>query len=156
MTRKCLPALVLFFLCFFSLNLKAQDYKNAIGVRLGTYTGVNFKTFLNADDALDFNLSFRTHNGYKDVRLTGLYQIHAPIEDVPGLRWYYGFGASIGSQKYQDDSGLFFSIDGVAGLDYKFGGAPINLALDWRPRLELSPDANVTASDIGLAVRFTF
>jgi hypothetical protein len=73
------------------------------------------------------------------------------------LNWYYGGGASIGSYKRRDfDGEVFFSADGVIGLDYKFNGAPINLALDWRPRLEITPNSGLSSNDLGLAIRFTF
>ena len=52
----------------------------------------------------------------------------------------YGGGASVGSYKQRDfDSDLFLSAEGVLGLDYKINGAPLNLTIDWRPRLELNP-----------------
>jgi hypothetical protein len=137
--------------------LKAQDYKNAIGVRLGSYNGVNFKTFNTSTTAFDLNLSFRDHASRKDVRFTALYEIHDAIENAGGLKWYYGAGGSIGSWRYANsDDEFFFSVDGVLGLDYKFSQAPINLALDWRPRLVIAPDTDVNAGDVGLAIRFTF
>jgi hypothetical protein len=48
------------------------------------------------------------------------------------------------------------SADGVLGLDYKINGAPLNLALDWIPRLELTPTTDFRSVDIGLAIRITF
>jgi len=145
------------FISLFSNQVQAQQYKNAFGVRLGSYNGVNFKTFLTDKNALDFNLSFRSNDGVKYVRVTGLYEVHGPVSDLQGLLWYYGGGASIGSYKYRGTDGeLMFSIDGVLGLDYKFTGAPINLALDWRPNFRLTPNADVLAGDVGLSVRFTF
>ncbi|TZF82994.1 hypothetical protein FW774_11865 [Pedobacter sp. BS3] len=136
---------------------QAQDYKHALGVRVGAYNGINFKTFLNAQNALDFNLNFRSHDDYKYVFITGLYEIHNNIQNAPGLRWYYGGGASLGSSKPKYADGSFFlSADGVLGLDYKFTGAPINLALDWRPRLQLVDDVDFWTGDVGLAIRFTF
>lgn len=138
--------------------LKAQTYKNAIGVRLGSWTGVNFKTFVAADRALDLNLSFRDRSTVKEIRFTGLYEVHDEIENAGGLHWYYGAGASIGSWELKPtgDDKIFLSADGVLGLDFKFPQAPINLALDWRPRLIFVPDTDVNAGDVGLAIRFTF
>ncbi len=138
-------------------SANAQSYENAIGVRIGSYNGVNFKTFINTNKALDFNLSVRSNNNFKRVILTGLYQVHNPINDAPGLLWYYGAGASVGSYKVDNFEGdLFLSADGVLGLDYKIAGAPLNLAIDWRPRLALAPDTNFGTGDVGLAIRLTF
>jgi len=150
----CLTAVFIFLA---SSNAQAQNYENAIGVRLGSYNGVNFKTFLNSNKALDLNLSFRNNNDLKRFLLTGLYEVHNPIEGAPSLLWYYGGGGSIGSYKRRDfDGDLWLSADGVLGLDYKIEGAPLNLAIDWRPRLEITPDTNLRTEDVGLSIRLTF
>ena len=157
MKKLLLLCLTAGFMLSANMSAKAQSYENAIGVRLGSYNGVNFKTFLHSNKALDLNLSFRNHNDFKRVFFTGLYEVHNPIGGAPGLLWYYGGGGSIGSYKYRDFEGdLFLSADGVLGLDYKVEGAPLNLAIDWRPRLELTPDTNFTTGDVGLAIRLTF
>ncbi len=149
----CLTAGVL-LLC--GTNANAQSYENAIGVRIGSYNGVNFKTFLNTNKALDLNLSVRSNDNFKRFILTGLYEVHNPINGAPGLLWYYGGGASIGSYKAKNFEGdVFLSADGVLGLDYKFDGVPLNLAIDWRPRLELTPNTNFGTGDVGLAIRLT-
>lgn len=138
-------------------SAQAQTYENAIGVRVGSYNGINFKTFIESNKALDFNLSVRSNDNFKRFILTGLYEVHNPINGAPGLQWYYGGGASIGSYKVRSfDGELFLSADGVLGLDYKIQGAPLNLAIDWRPRLELVPDTNFGSGDVGLAIRLTF
>ncbi|HEY1009019.1 MAG: hypothetical protein ACO1NS_03860 [Daejeonella sp.] len=138
-------------------NANAQSYENAIGVRVGSYNGVSFKTFIQANKALDFTLAVRSNNNFRRVLLTGLYEVHNPIGGAPGLLWYYGGGASVGSYKADNfDGELFLSADGVLGLDYKINGAPLNLAVDWRPRLALTPDTNFWTGDVGLAIRLTF
>ncbi len=138
-------------------SANAQSYENAIGVRVGSYNGVNFKTFINTNKALDFNLAVRSNNNFNRFILTGLYEVHNPINGAPGLLWYYGGGASIGSYKVKNyDGELFLSADGVLGLDYKFDQIPLNLAIDWRPRLALAPDTNFGTGDVGLAIRLTF
>src|SRR5690606_27091655 len=92
-----------------------SDYKNAIGGRFGAYNGITFKTFVNNQAALDFILNFRSKKEYSTFRLNGLYEIHNGINNAPGLRWYYGAGAGIGSFKWKhsNESELFLSIDGV-------------------------------------------
>ena len=157
MKKLLLLCLTAGLLLSFQKSANAQSYKNAIGVRIGPYNGVNFKTFLNTNKALDLNLSFRNNDNFKRVFLTGLYEVHNPINGAAGLLWYYGGGGSIGSYKNDDFEGdLFLSADGVLGLDYKIDGAPLNLAIDWRPRLELTPNTNFGTGDVGLAIRLTF
>ena len=152
----CLTAGIVLFT---QTDLKAQQtYKNAIGGRLGTANGITFKTFMTGDRALDFILNFSDNNDKSTFRFTGLYEIHNDINNAPGLRWYYGPGATVGTRKDKgdDNSDLLVSIDGVLGLDYKFDGVPINLALDWKPAIEITPNTEFDAEGFGLSIRFTF
>ena len=146
-------------------DLQAQQtYKNAFGGRLGTANGITFKTFTKGDRAWDFILNFQSRNFDNDskgnrnrFRFTALYEIHNKINNAPGLRWYYGGGGTIGSSKYENEDGdLLASLDGVLGLDYKFDGAPINVALDWKPALEIVPYTEFDVEGFGLSIRFTF
>lgn len=137
---------------------KAQGYDNAIGGRFGAANGITFKTTLGDNKMVDIIANFRSNNTYNYFRVTGLYEIYTPINDVAGLNYYYGIGGSIGSVKYKpyNSSDLYLSVDGVLGLDYKFADAPINLSLDWKPAIQLTPDTNFDASGVGLSLRFTF
>ncbi|WP_293790149.1 hypothetical protein [uncultured Pedobacter sp.] len=138
-------------------SLKAQSYKNALGGRFGNYNGVSFKTGLNKNAMLELIGNFRSNRGVSWVQLTGLYEVYNPIGGAPGLNWYYGGGASIGSVKVKGfDGDVYLGANGVLGLDYKFKGAPINLSLDWIPTLRITPDTDFYGGDIGLGVRFTF
>jgi hypothetical protein len=157
MNKLFLLCLTAGFIFLANSNSQAQTYENAIGVRLGSYNGLNYKTFLNSNKALDLNLSFRNNDDLQRFLFTGLYEVHNPIDGAPGLLWYYGGGGSIGSYKRRDFEGdLWLSADGVLGLDYKIEGAPLNLAIDWRPRFELTPNTNFRTGDVGLAIRLTF
>jgi len=147
----------------FQQEAKAQalgtDYNNAIGGRFGIANGITFKHFMNNNDALDFIVNFKSKkNQYSTFRIIGLYEKHIPINDAPGLKWYYGGGGGIGvyDDKRADNSEVALSLDGVLGLDYKFNGAPINVSLDWKPALELAPDTGFDAEGFGLAIRFAF
>lgn len=152
-------------LMFLSQETKAQalgtGYKNAIGGRFGVANGITFKHFTNDHTAWDFILNFRSKkNKYSSFRLTALYEIHNPIVQAPGLRWYYGIGGGIGSyknkRKHENDSDFYLSVDGVLGLDYKFSNAPINIALDWKPAFDITPDQGFDFEGVGLSIRFAF
>jgi len=158
--KKVFTILCLAFIATLAIHSssKAQGYDNAIGGRFGAANGVTFKTTLGENKMLDLIANFRSNNNYNYFRVTGLYEVYLPITDAPGLNWYYGGGASIGSVKYKpyDSSDLYLSADGVLGLDYKFADAPINLSLDWKPAIQLAPDTDFDASGVGLSLRFTF
>ena len=161
--RRIIAVIVVFFIGVMGLQrVSAQesttDYKHAIGGRFGVANGITYKYFFNDSRAIDGILNFQGNRSFTIFKLFGLYEIHQPINfvEVEGLRWYYGFGGGLGSYRYKDsdDSGLAWSLDGVIGLDYKIPTAPINLALDWKPTMELTPESGVRFDGIGLSIRF--
>lgn len=138
-------------------DAQAQDYQNAIGGRFGSANGVSFKTGLNDKAMLELIGNFRSTKGSSWFNLTGLYEVYNPVNGAPGLNWYYGAGATIGSYKVKGFEGdVYLSANGVLGLDYKFKDAPINLSLDWVPALQLTPNTGFWGGDVGLGVRFAF
>lgn len=152
-------ALVTVFLILVSkTESRAQSYKNAIGIRVGNFNGLSFKTMTRENRSVDLNLAFNSSSDYSYVRFTGLYEFYSPTELTPGLFWYAGPGASIGSKRNKrlDSSNLLLSVNGVLGLDYKFASDPINLSLDWVPFLEVTPDAALDMGSLGLSIRYTF
>jgi len=121
----------------------AQDYQSALGARLGSPLSASYKTFLGgSNNAFEAYAGFRNFGaGYSWVTISGAYQIHNPIEDVEGLQWYFGGGASVYFWSFDfatNESTTTFGIQGYIGLDYKFEDYPINLSLDWIPTLFIS------------------
>ena len=124
------------------------SYKTAIGVKVWNGAGVTLKTFLTEKDALEFIGFFNTYG----TRITGLYEFHGNLNTEGNLKWYVGFGGHVGLYK---PSITVIGVDGVIGIDYKFASAPINLALDWQPSLELKKDYGFNSNWGGFAIRFT-
>ncbi len=137
-----------------TLTTTAQDYKTGIGFRLGGLnSGLTVKHFISSDAALEGILGF----GYRSFLVTGLYEKHVAIENAQGLKWLYGGGAHIGFFRYGGDYYIFKShgnkyyyeehdgdgfviggIDFIIGMDYKFNKAPINIALDLKPFVDVN------------------
>lgn len=150
-----IAALVLF--TYSTSDVKAQDYKNAIGGRFGSANGISFKTGLKKNTMLELIGNFRSNSNFNYFQVTGLYEVYNPINGAEGLNWFYGGGATIGSVKQKGYNGdLYLGANGVLGLDYKFKDAPINLSLDWIPTLQLTPSTDFYSGDVGLGIRFTF
>jgi hypothetical protein len=119
-----------------SLHLQAQDYKTAIGLRLGSPLSVSFKTFLSEKGAVELFAGYRGYSFYNWIALGGTYQRHIPLTGVEGLNVFFGGGASAFFWSYDafsEYSSTTFGILGVGGLDYKFKNAPINISADWMP-----------------------
>jgi len=136
-----------------SKSTNSSSYKTALGVKaFWDGGGISFKHFASDNNAIEL-IGYFWNRG---MRITGLYEIHGPINGAPGLQWYIGPGAHIGFYDSRHGDGSFAGIDGVLGLDYKFNGAPINLSLDWQPSFEFGEDRGFVGSWGGLAIRYTF
>jgi hypothetical protein len=128
---------------FFSNAIHAQEYKSAIGLRLGYPVSVSYKTFLSESNAVELFAGYRSYGGFSgfgfnSIHLGAAYQIHKPINGVDGLQWYYGFGASAiinnyGNAYYDNYGKIGIGISGYLGLDYTFPNTPISLTADWVP-----------------------
>jgi hypothetical protein len=144
---------------FFSLNANAQNYNNAVGVRLGWGFGGTIKHFFDDSKAVEGIVQFGgIYSRY--AQITGLFQIHKPLDDVaPGLQWYFGGGGFVGffSGVYSARS-TRIGIAGNIGLDYTFEDIPLNLSLDWVPGIAIVGFGTGFGAGTagGLAVRYIF
>ncbi|MBW6490708.1 MAG: hypothetical protein K0B15_05875 [Lentimicrobium sp.] len=111
-----------------------QDYKSAIGGKLGYGLIASYKTFLSESNAVDIFGGIRW-GGF----VAGAYwEKHYPLEIADNLRWYWGLGGSfttwnygyVGYNNYYE-----IGLSGVLGLDYSFDDLPLNLSLDWAPTI---------------------
>ncbi|OQP60478.1 hypothetical protein A3860_33370 [Niastella vici] len=128
---------------------KAQDYRFAAGVRLSNSSptlssAISAKYFATDKTAIEALVAWGNRFG-----LGGLIEIHNKF-NTPGLSWFYGGGVYVGFQ----DGDTYFGPTGIAGLDYKFTNAPVNLSLDWKPELDILPKINFVADAFALTIRF--
>jgi hypothetical protein len=142
--KKFLFLIILVSAVCLSQSLKAQDYKSAVGLRLGYPLSVSYKTFLSESNALELYAGYRGYgvSGFRWslINVGALYQIHKPLSGVDGLQWYFGGGAGVQLYNYGDfdaeGSGSFgIGLSGNLGLDYKFPNSPINVSADWIPTI---------------------
>ena len=142
---------------FTASQLSAQDYKTALGLRLSSSgpavnNSVSFKYFMNPKLAVEGLFTFD-----KRAAIGALLEVHNDIPSTEGLKWFYGAGAYIGfdSDKTHTDRALM-GAQGIVGLDYKFANLPLNLSLDWKPELNLTPRVYFEPEAIDFSARFTF
>jgi len=161
MFKKSILVVFTVFITAFGPDAIAQDYQTAVGLRAGVSNGLSVKHFLSDRAALEGIL----HTRWQGLVITGLYEVHQDINDLPGLRWFYGGGAHIGTWngnrghhnwKYNRNGHTVFGLDGIIGLDYKFLEAPINLGLDYKPAFNISNDVGFWGDEVALSIRFTF
>jgi hypothetical protein len=130
-----------------ALSMQAQEYKSAIGLRLGVPISISYKRFISEKAALEFVFGYRNTTYWNYLNLGAYYQHHFPIKSVDGLAWYLGGGANVFIWDYDNDfypnnnySKVNFGISGCIGLDYKFADIPLNLSVDWIPTIFINSD----------------
>ena len=127
----------------FSSFIQAQDYKSAIGAKLGYGLIASYKTFLNEKAAVDI---------FGGIRWGGLaagayYLNHTPIKSVERLTWYWGFGGSFTTWDFGvSDTYYEIGVSGVLGLDYTFDEIPLNVSVDWAPTFVVADSWDFTGS----------
>jgi hypothetical protein len=122
-----------------------QEYKTAIGIKGGFpyYGSLDIKHYFGSAAG-----EFRLGGGRYDFFIQGLYERNFGISD--GLEWYWGLGGHLGFWNYgynkgfyhdnkYYDSGAYFGVDGVLGLEYTFSEIPLNLAIDAGPAINVFP-----------------
>lgn len=160
--KKILFTLALVGVC--AITAYTQNYKSAIGLRLGIPNSISFKTFISEPGAIEIFAGFRNYRNldYSWFNVGGLYQHHFPITGAPGLKWYVGGGVSAFFWNYEydlpgtDDTNLSVGILGNLGLDYKIATAPINLSVDWVPSIFVNGfDSGFGAGYGAFSIRYT-
>jgi hypothetical protein len=133
--------LTLLLFSIFSITSYGQDYKTAVGGKLGYGLIGSYKTFLNEEAAIDVFAGLRWGG-----LAAGVYYLnHTPIESVDRLKWYWGAGPILTTWNY----GVFFAgsytrlgLSGVIGLDYSIDDIPLNISIDWAPTLVVYDNFN--------------
>lgn len=155
--------LLLLLFAGLSQTATAQDYKSAVGLRLGYPWSVSYKTFLGGSNkAVEVYAGYRGFTGYNWFSVNGAYLVHRDIDSVDGLQWYFGGGAGAqfwGYDVENDFTSGTFSISGYLGLEYTFEDAPIAITADWVPTYFLGSNIgfgfNSFGADYGaLGVRY--
>lgn len=169
-----------FMMLGLALTVQAQEFKNAIGLRLGDNDGfggeATYQRWLSKKNRLEVDLGVRSSTngrfdyGYNAAKLVGVYQWVWDIDN--GFKWYAGPGAGVGSWSskthydYKNDfyvakdSGIFLIATGDIGMEYNFK-FPLQLSFDFRPEIYISSDYNDIRDnsfgpDFGLSARYRF
>lgn len=126
------------FLFLFSTVVSAQDYKAAVGLRLGSPTSASIKYFLDDSNAIEGYVGFRGYSwGGRWTSINGAYLRHQELSDlVEGLTWYGGGGASVlfwNYDNFREFSSTSIGLQAYVGVDYAFKDLPISITVDWVP-----------------------
>ena len=133
-------------------SAQAQEYNTAIGVNLGADMGFGFKHFLGERSAIEAQFGYNL--SCDGVMLSAVYQYHVPL--ATGFSLYAGGGLNIGVLhlgKHQE-SDFAIGLDPTVGFEYKFAGAPIALAVDYKPNINFTPHSQWDLA--AFKIRYTF
>jgi hypothetical protein len=145
-----------------SVSSYAQNYKSSVGLRLGYPVAGTYKTFISETSALEGTIGFGNYSSYLSyINVRANYLIHADIESVNNLQWYYGGGLGAFIWSYDDlyysrrDNNVGIGISGVIGTEYTFEDLPLAVSLDWAPTFIVSGIGSGFGSGYGaLSVRY--
>ena len=144
----------------FLSNSLAQNYKTAVGARIGYPLTLSGKYFINESIAVEGNLGLRAFSGYSWIALSAAGLKHKPLDVLDGLNWYYGAGLSVYFWRFDQITTLSSSsslgLQGYVGLDYTFKKTPINITLDWTPTFFINGYTSGLGTRFGgLGIRYT-
>jgi len=120
-------------------DVSTQQYKTALGVRLGSPLSISYKTHLDESKAVEIFAGRRGFSGFSWWNVGAAYQIHKPLElgDIENLQYYFGAGASAFFWNYDevffDGSTTTVGIQGYLGAQYTIPNSKINITVDWVP-----------------------
>ncbi len=135
-------------------NVKAQNYKTGLGLGIdfgdgATLVGPSIRHHFSRNGALQGEVLF----GGNATFIQGFIQYNSAIPGAKGLDWFAGGGPSVG---IGNGNSAFYLVP-MAGLDYKFDGAPLALSFDWRPRIYIGDNnSGSLPGRFGLGFRYTF
>ncbi len=144
--KKHLFLLLAIFLAF-AIESQAQDYSRSVGIRGGLGANVTYKQFVGPQSAFELLGGFY----FGDVYTSLTYEKHNKFRnDVRGLTWYWGVGASV----LLSQGGIGVGGLGAIGLDYSFSDIPLNISLDWMPHLYLIGGNGFEPGGGGFSLRY--
>jgi len=120
MKTSSLFILIVGFSMLFLSNSLAQNYKTAVGARIGYPLTLSGKYFINESIALEGNLGLRAFSEYSWIALSAAGLKHKPLDVIDGLNWYYGAGLSVYFWRFETISTFSSSslgLQGYVGLD---------------------------------------
>ncbi len=160
-------SLVLFILFLLSpVLMNGQEYSQAVGIRGGLSSGLEYRYFLDYRNSLKALLSARD----RGLQLHGLFEIHRSniFEFSDSFVFFYGAGLHVGYQRWdelEEDqlhtkilTHAITGVDGLAGLEYYFRGVPVLAGVEVKPYVDILGRVpfDATIWDFAFTVKYLF
>ncbi len=144
-------------LLFATSKISAQNYIQAVGLRGGIYSGVNYKNFFTNDVAFEGIIT----KPWKAWEFTALIEKHSPLGRSINFFLFYGVGAHIGNYdarytRHSTGKYMVIGADAIVGIEYEFSQLPLALSVDWKPYSNLVGSAGFFVDGGAISFRYTF
>ncbi len=131
---------------FFVVTLHAQAYNNAVGIRAGYSSGLNFRHINDDHQVWEAQTLFNSIG----FQFTGIFNYQFTPHDKKRVYYYAGAGLFGGNWEDEVCAGVAISF----GAEYVFREVPLTIGLEWKPMVKLYNDFDYVIPDVGLSVRF--
>ena len=131
------------------IQLVAQPYEHAGGVRAGYSSGLTYKGFfLHRMTAVEIDGLYNQHG----LNLSAMYLMH--LEPFRKSRWLFYFGGGLFGGNWEQE--LSLGICAIGGIEYILRDLPLNFGLDWKPMLNVYRTFAYDFLDFGVTIRYRF
>ena len=155
---KIFKTVILSFILLLSTTqlLTAQDYNNAIGLRLGTYVGASFTTYTSEHNSIEVIAGITRQANQSDYIFGGYYKFHFAISsDIPTLNWFTSLGLLLFLEEEVGKNKINIAPSALIGLEYTLEHTPVNFFIDVSPYYNLTSDMDSKFSiHANLGVRY--
>ena len=139
---------VLFFMGL--MELDAQPYRHAAGIRAGYSSGISYKGFmLHRMSAFQIDFLYNRHG----LNLSALYAYHLEPFQKSSRTFIYLGGGPFGGE-WEDEFSI--GLAALAGLEYTLRDLPLNFSIDWKPMLNVYAVFEPDLLDFGISIRYRF
>ncbi len=125
--------------------LRGQMYTDAAGLRGGTSATLSYKKFVSAPLALEAIVGAYDYDFFG---VAVLLQTHKELGRR--LQWYWGVGPAATFRRDFNALGVM----GALGLDLSFEAVPIDITLDWTPRVRIKEGSRWFFASAGVGLRY--
>lgn len=143
---------LLLFVC--SLSTQAQSYNTAFGVRVGSGSGVNVKSFFSRSAAVEGILLYR-RGGLRTILLLEQHLNlgrHSHTALYFGAGGHYGYNGILIEDRFNK---MVAGVDMVVGFEYTFPHSPVVFGVELKPMVELlEENPTFSGNNGGVFLRF--
>jgi hypothetical protein len=160
--------LVIFGLVLSNIFAFSQEFKQAVGIRIGYTGGIEYRVYTDELNSYRFLIGSRERglivHAMKEWHRYDLFTFTDQLTFVYGAgvhtgyeRWdqqYYNYNSSY----YVTHTAFIAGLDGLAGLEYMFREVPISLGLEVKPYFDLFEREmfDFQLFDFALTVKYNF